>query len=132
MRRAALLLVAVAFLTACGSSSKTSSPSADAVTDAREQINAACVQFAQTFLSTDPNSGIPQMNIRDASAAISQAATTARSAAQSDPTWTNASHALASLSKAMALQDNKQMATALPAVRQACTPVIAAIPTTTG
>src|SRR5262245_1514036 len=128
MRRAAFLVVGAALIAACGSSSK--SPNADAVTDARAQIKAACVQFAQTFLSTDPNSGVPQMQLKDATTAISQAATTARSAAAADPTWTSAAHALASLSEAMAAEDNAKMGTALPAVRQACTPVIASIPTT--
>jgi hypothetical protein len=127
MRRAVAAVLAVAALAACGSSSTPPSAAPKPTTPDRPLINEACTKFAQTLLSTDPTSGIPQMKLSEAYAAMTQAADSARAAAAVDAKWTQASRALEALAEALGTEDNKKMQTALPAAQAACNPVIAAI-----
>jgi hypothetical protein len=123
----------------CGSSSAKSAPTTSTqpptpAAQAQQLINQACIQYARTILSTDPNSGIPQMTATAAATAYTQAEHTAAAAAKLDPRWKPADKALLHLSQALALQSNSGMRTALPEVHAACDPVIAklATPTTIG
>jgi len=123
MRRAVVLLIALAVLGACGSSSKPQSNASQAQT----LINDACTSYAKTVLSADPNSGIPQMTVSAAALAYRRAGATAQAAVNLDPTWTPAANALFALADALSTRDNAAMQKAVPAARAACNPVIAAI-----
>jgi hypothetical protein len=134
MRRAAAIVLSLVVLAACGSSSKSGSPTTTTLTptaQGRELINQACIKYAQTILSTDPKSGIPQMSVSAAAQAYTDAGNTALSASKFDPQWKGTSTALYALASALASQDNAGMQKALPEVRAACNPVIAAIAAST-
>jgi hypothetical protein len=122
-----ILLVSAGIVAGCGSSS-----SAAKTQQARTYINDACTQYAETMLTTDPNSGLQQLSVQDAGAALTHAAQTARSAAELDAQWNEAARALLALAAALRDQSNAEMRKAVPSARAACNPVIASIPTTTG
>jgi hypothetical protein len=124
VRRVIAFAFAVALIAGCGSSAKSSAR-------ARRLIDQACVKYGETLLSTQPNSGVPQMTVEAAANAYSQAAISARSAAELDPTWNGASEALLQLAEALRAQSDAGMRKAVPAARAACEPVIRAIATTT-
>jgi hypothetical protein len=135
VRRAIVLAFTLALVAGCGSSAKSSTTPPAPIAQAKQLVEQACIKYAQTILSTDPKSGIPQMTLTAATHAYEQAAITARSAAQLDPTWTPASRALGQLVAAMNAQSDSGMRKALPAVHAACDPVIQGInssTTTTG
>jgi len=121
------IVIGIALLAGCGSSSKSSTR----VAQARALIEQACVQYGETVLGSDPQSGVQQMTVTAAADAFTQAANTARSAAELDPTWNPASHALLQLAEALRGYDDAGMRKAAPAARAACEPVITAIATTT-
>jgi hypothetical protein len=127
VRRVIAFAFAVALIAGCGSSAKSSTRAARA----RRLIDQACVKYGETLLSTQPNSGVPQMTVEAAANAYSQAAISARSAAELDPTWNGASEALLQLAEALRAQSDAGMRKAVPAARAACEPVIRAIATTT-
>jgi hypothetical protein len=119
VRHTAIVLLLVVALAACGSTSKKA--------QAQPLINDACLKFAATALAVDPNSGVPKMTISSARSTIAQAASRAQAAALLDPKWAPAAKALAAMAGALATESNAGMLSAVPAVRKACDPVIAAI-----
>jgi hypothetical protein len=118
MRRVAAALVALVIAAGCGSSGTTQAERGAQI------MTTACLQFAQTFLTTDPNSGLQQINVQQASSAIQQATATARNAAAYDKKWKPAAESLNKVYVALRDQDDKKMRVAMPEVQHVCTPLI--------
>ena len=118
MRRVAAAFVGLMIAAGCGSSGPTYSQRASSM------MTSACVQFAKTFLTTDPNSGLQQITLQQGIGQIQQAVTTANNAAAYDKKWAPGAAALKALWEAMRLQDDTQMKAALPKVQGVCTPLI--------
>jgi hypothetical protein len=71
-------------------------------------MTSACLQFAKTFLTTDPNSGLQQITLQQGIGDIQQAMTTANNAAAYDKKWKAAAASLNELYVAMRDQDDKK------------------------
>jgi len=123
-----IIAFAVTLALVAGCSSSTSS---NRVAQARSLMDQACVKYGETVLASAPKSGAPQMTATAAADAFTQAANTARSAAELDPTWNGASQALLKLAQALRTYDNAGMQKAAPAARAACEPLIKAIASAT-
>jgi hypothetical protein len=121
-------------LTACGSGSGNAKPSSTTIRSAgaaETSMTQACLRFAQTWLSTDPKSGVPQMTLQQGIAGITSAATMAGTAAGLDPRWVEGKNALEQLAQGMTQTDSAKVRSSLARVERVCTPLISKVGTAT-
>jgi hypothetical protein len=84
----------------------------------------ACLQFAQTWLTTDPKNGLAQLTIGEGAAGLAAAAAKAETAATLDHRWAEGKTALEQLAQGLRRTQSPEIASALPRVERVCTPLI--------
>jgi hypothetical protein len=140
VRAPLVVVVSLALLSACGGGSSnktapltsTTSTTLSKTDQAQAAMTQACTRFAETFLSTDPTSGVAPMTREQGIANIRAAAATARTATALDGKWASAQLELTALADAMRLSKAEAVKAALRQVALICTPVMSVVgPSTT-
>jgi hypothetical protein len=125
-RSAGIALGLVMLLAACGSAggSQSSSTTIDSTARAETMMTQACLQFAQTWLTTDPKNGLARLTLQQGIAGINAAAAKAQGAATLDRRWAEGQSALQQLAQGLTRTNSPEVASALSHVERVCTPLI--------